>query len=291
MRPHLVTTSREHTTYTLHPTAWTSHPTPWTLHPAPYTLHPMPRHGYRAGRTFSHLIHVITRGRWSSESTSSCWTGTRRRFPCSARLRRPSSRARFESPNLHIHIFIYIYIYKKKYIERAGNQYVQGWELTSLVHELFQQERELSRESVQLNSGSRAQDRFNKVELNKDLVIREPDWTTNEPTQNQANSGKLLYIFSKYQPFQIKKQVLRSLIARLVKRCTIQVRCSCGPIAHPFFLLSSCLHPLLRILNKSLLNNYWTLLNQVFNSTQQVAMISWFVDLAQLISWLLSSQP
>ena len=42
------------------------------------------------------------------------------------------------------------------------NRVLQGWELTSLVHELFQQGRELSRESVQLNSGSRAQDRFNK---------------------------------------------------------------------------------------------------------------------------------
>ena len=50
----------------------------------------------------------------------------------------------------------------------------RGWELTSLVHELFQQGRELSRESVQLNSGSRAQDRFNKFQLNKDLMIREP---------------------------------------------------------------------------------------------------------------------
>ena len=50
-----------------------------------------------------------------------------------------------------------------------------GGELTSLVHELFQQGRELmSRESVQLNSGSRAQDRFNEVQLNKDLMIREP---------------------------------------------------------------------------------------------------------------------
>ena len=49
----------------------------------------------------------------------------------------------------------------------------QGWELTSLVHELFQQGRELSRESVQLSSGSRAQDRFNQVQLNKDLMIRE----------------------------------------------------------------------------------------------------------------------
>ena len=52
---------------------------------------------------------------------------------------------------------------------------VQGWELPSLVHEFFQQGRELSRESVQLNSGSRAQDRFNKVQLNKDRMIREPD--------------------------------------------------------------------------------------------------------------------
>ena len=50
----------------------------------------------------------------------------------------------------------------------------QGWELTCLVHEVFQQGRELSRESVQLNSGSRDQDRFNKVQLKKDLMIREP---------------------------------------------------------------------------------------------------------------------
>ena len=86
----------------------------------------------------------------------------------------------------------------------AGSTSVkQGWELTSLVHELFQQGRELSRESVQLNSGSRAQDRFNKVQLNKDLMIREPYWTTNEPTQNQANSGKLLDTFLEHQLFHI----------------------------------------------------------------------------------------
>jgi hypothetical protein len=59
-----------------------------------------------------------------------------------------------------------------EYIPRTGTK--QGWELTSLVHESFQRGRELSRESVQLNSGSRAQDRFNKVQLNKDLMIREP---------------------------------------------------------------------------------------------------------------------
>ena len=50
----------------------------------------------------------------------------------------------------------------------------QGWELTSLVHELVQQGRELSRESVQLNSGSRAQNRANKAQFSKDLMIREP---------------------------------------------------------------------------------------------------------------------
>ena len=57
---------------------------------------------------------------------------------------------------------------------RSSVRLWQGWELTRLVHELFQQGRELSRESVQLNSGSRAQDRFNKVQLNKDPMIREP---------------------------------------------------------------------------------------------------------------------
>ena len=76
---------------------------------------------------------------------------------------------------------------------------IQGWELTSLVHELFQKGRELSRESVQLNSGSRVPGRFNKVQLNKDLMIREPYWTTHEPTQNQANSGNLQYIFLEHQ--------------------------------------------------------------------------------------------
>jgi hypothetical protein len=89
------------------------------------------------------------------------------------------------SAALHLYLSIYIYLYLSIYLS-------QGWELTRLVHELVQQGRELSRESVQLNSGFRAQDRFNKVQHNKDLMIREPYWTTNEPTQNQANSGKLV---------------------------------------------------------------------------------------------------
>jgi hypothetical protein len=103
-------------------------------------------------------------------------------------------------------MYIYIDIYP-----------AQGWELTSLVHELFQQERELSRESVPINSGSRAQDRFNKVQLNKDLMIREPCWTTNEPTQNQANSGELLHIVLEHQLFHIWKTgfgILLSSIGR-----------------------------------------------------------------------------
>ena len=143
---------------------------------------------------------------------------------------------------------------------------------------------------VQLNSGSRAQDRFNKVQLNKDLMIRESYWTTNEPTQNQANSGKLRYIYcwsTKY--FTSEKQDLRFVIAQLAKRCasdkfdprSILVWATPN---HVIFLSSFCPHPLFRILGKSLLNHYRTSLNQGFNSTQQGAMISWFVNLAQLNS-------
>ena len=112
-------------------------------------------------------------------------------------------------------------------------------------------------------SGSRAQDRFIKVQLNKDLMIREPYWTTDEPTQNEANSGKLVYKYLEHQLFISEKQVLRSLLAQLAERCTevktdLGSNLVCATPKHLFFYYLFVDTP---FLGKSLLNHYWTLLN------------------------------
>ena len=51
----------------------------------------------------------------------------------------------------------------------------QGWELTNLTHELAHQSVELSREPGSTQQWLPGSDRFNKVQLNKDLMIRKPD--------------------------------------------------------------------------------------------------------------------
>ena len=66
-------------------------------------------------------------------------------------------------------------IYAKKDILRLYElSYEQGWELTSLTHELVQSSLKLSREPGSTQQWLPGSDRFNKVQLNKDLMIREP---------------------------------------------------------------------------------------------------------------------
>jgi hypothetical protein len=149
---------------------------------------------------------------------------------------------------------------------------------------------------------------FNSTRISRFVNLIEP--LLNQPRIRPTRVSYDRYYWSTNH-FRFEKQVLRFVFAKLAERyasdkidsgSSLVLANSNRVIFH--FSLSLCPHPLFGILWKSLLNHYWTLLDHVFNSINKepwsrdswiwpnsTVRISWFVDMSQLMSRLLSSQP